>query len=242
MRTTCGRSRSASPIASSPFDASPEPRPDERLVVDDQHADEAVVLLRLGLRLRRGEQPVDANGPLEVLEVLLSEVDEQKRCAFVLLVLEERPRRLREQDLAAGAGRADPRGAVDRDAVVLAVDDPSLARVDADAHPDGHALGPLVTGERALHGERGQGRVLRPPEHDEERVPVRPDPLSACRLERRAQQPVMVAEDVAPAVPEAAGKERRALDIAEEKGERPARLRRHRPTKPYTCGPGAEVR
>ena len=115
----------------------PEPRADEGLVVDDQDADAAVVVDRGRPRLgrHRGHQLVDADGTLEVLEALLPEVDEHEAGDVVLLVVEEGIRRLGEADLAAVADAADPRRAVNGEALVLAVRDCGLTRVDAHPHP-----------------------------------------------------------------------------------------------------------
>ena len=125
-------------------------------------------------------------------------------------------------------GPADARGAVDRDPVVLALRDRPFARVDPDPDAKSHAVRPFVRGERALRGERGQHRVLRPAEGDEETVALRADALAARRLERAAQQPVVVRQHVPPPIPDAARELRRPLDIAEEKREGAARRRRHR--------------
>ena len=54
---------------------------------------------------------------------------------LLLLVLEQRPCRLREQDLPAVAGIADAGGAVDGEPDVLIADERRLARVDADPGP-----------------------------------------------------------------------------------------------------------
>src|SRR5262249_9717252 len=101
-------------------------------------------------------------------------------------------------------------------------------------------LRPLVRGERALRGECGQRRVLRPAEGDEERVALCADPFAARLLEGRAQESVVIPEDVAPAVAEGPGEVRRALDVADQEGEGAARRRRHRSTKIST--PGARAK
>ena len=95
-----------------------------------------------------------------------------------------------------------------------------------------HAVRPFVRGERALRGERGAHRVLRPAEGDEEPVSLRPDALAARLLEGAAQQPVVVREHVAPPIPDSARELRRALDIAEEKREGAAR---RVDTRPEDC-------
>ena len=160
-----------------------EAGPDERLVVDDQHADDAAVPRRRRFRRVGGHQLIDTYRAIEVLQLLLSEVDQREGRAVVFLVVEERGCRLREQDLAALARRADPGGPMDRESVVLTVRDRSLTRVDADAHAERHAVGPGVRGQRALRSERGEHGVLRAAERDEERVPLRADPFPTGLLE-----------------------------------------------------------
>ena len=98
-----------------------------------------------------------------------------------------------------------------------------------DAHADAkvHALVPRVFGQRALPGQGGVDRVLRPAERNEERVALRPDPLAAGLLEGRSKQTVMIREHLDPPVTQTARKHRRALDVAKEEGECSAGRFRH---------------
>jgi hypothetical protein len=118
----------------------PEARADERLVVDDQDADDAAVpgayelVLAIGERRRAvsgraqsrkfavepvHRELVDPHGPVEVLEQLRPEVVQVEALELLLLVLEQRPRRLGDQGLPAVAGIANPGGAVHGEAHVL---------------------------------------------------------------------------------------------------------------------------
>ncbi len=63
---------------------------------------------------------VQADGPLEVLEPLLAEIAEED-VQVLLLVLEERLRRLRDEDLSAVPGGADSRRPMHGEAGVAAV-------------------------------------------------------------------------------------------------------------------------
>ena len=88
---------------------------------------------------------------------------------------EQRARGLRDEHLAAVAGRHHARRVVHVEADVAAVHPPRLAGVQAHAHADLVAVGPVVPGERALavHGRRGGvgGRL----ERDEEPVALGPE-------------------------------------------------------------------
>ena len=83
--------------------------PDERLVIDDEDTHDAAVRHGLARRGRcRVDQPVQADRALEVLEGLLAQVQQHERRTVVLLVVEQRARRLRHQDVATVAGGTDP--------------------------------------------------------------------------------------------------------------------------------------
>jgi hypothetical protein len=73
----------------------------------------------------------EPNGRRDVLQAVLAEV------AQLELGAEERLRRIREDDLAAVAGRRDARRPVDVEADVVLVRDSRLPGVDPDPHPYG---------------------------------------------------------------------------------------------------------
>ena len=88
----------------------------------------------------------------------------------LLLVLEQCLRRLRDEHLPAVAGRADPSGAINRQARVAAAAGDRLARVQAHPHLDLDALGPRMREQSQLTLDGGQERIARAREGDEERV------------------------------------------------------------------------
>ena len=127
-------------------------------------------------------QLVELLRPREVLEPVLAQVAQPDA------VVEQRARRLGEQHLPAVAGSHHPRGLVDVEPDVAPVDEPRLARVEADPHPDLVSPGQACSGERAL-GLRGRrGSVARRGERDEERVALAVDLNAAVALECLAEQ------------------------------------------------------
>ena len=152
---------------------------------------------------------------LDVLQVLLPEVDD--RDSVGELVAEQRARRLRKQDLAAVAGRADARGADDVEPEVALVADRRLAGVQAHPDADLAALRPLVCRERALGRHRPGDCVPRARERVEERVALGVDLGATLVAEALAEQQPVVADDVAVGVAELLEQPRRALDVGEEK-------------------------
>src|SRR5207302_6663549 len=107
-----------------------------------------------GERVRKAvrNELVDADGAVEVLEALLSEIPQRERGLVVLLVLQQGTRHLRDEDLSTVAGGADAGGAVNRKTVILVGRDRSLPRMDP--HPNTRLLTerPLVGSEGELAG------------------------------------------------------------------------------------------
>ena len=101
---------------------------------------------------------VEAHRPVEVLESLLAQVA-QEDVQVLLLVLEQRLGRLRDEDLAAVAGGADACRAVHGEARVAAVGRARLAGVQTHAHLDLVAVRPGVREQRQLALDRGQEGV-----------------------------------------------------------------------------------
>jgi hypothetical protein len=89
------------------------------------------------------------------------------------------------------------------------------------AHPHSHfaALGPAVLQECALAVHRGQNRIARAPERDEELVALRVDLVSAVRCERVAQESLVRTQDVRVVVAQAPDEARRAFDVREQEGD-----------------------
>jgi len=106
-------------------------RPQRRKVAGQGRIDELEEMLRLG----------------QVLQSVVAEVAEPDAD---VLVLEQIARRVRDEHLAAVAGGADARAAVDADAYVALPGRRHLAGVDADPHAQRTTLGPVVPGERAV--------------------------------------------------------------------------------------------
>ena len=103
--------------------------------------------------------------------------------------IDEVLRRLREERLAAVAGRRDSRGAVDVDADVPVFGASRLARVDSHPDPDRS-----LRGECSLGLDRRLERVGRRFERDEKGVPLRVDFDAIVSLERRPQEAAVLGE------------------------------------------------
>jgi hypothetical protein len=130
------------------------------------------------------------------------------------------------EDLAADAGRRDPRGPHDVEPEVPLVADVRLARVET--HPDAHlaGLGPRVAAQGALRGDRAGDRVPGARERVEERVALGVDLRAPGVAERLAHDPPVVAGDGGVGlVAELLEKLRRALDVGEREGDRACVLR-----------------
>ena len=148
---------------------------------------------------------------------------------LVLLVLEERVRRLREQDLAAVAGAADARRAVDGEAVVL-------GRRRRRPHPCGSPSAPAARRPRARRGETSARCAATPPaprpwHAGTRRRTRRPACRSPCRPPPRRRRGAAGGDRRGPrhTAREPAQERRRALDVREEKRDGSARRLRHAP-------------
>src|SRR5919198_2823831 len=140
-----------------------------------------------------------------------------------LLVFDQRPGRLREEDLAAVAGVAYPRTADDAEAVIALVTDSGLARVDSDSDAHGGTRGPLLACDGALCCRGGRDGVLRASEGEEQRVALPVDQLAAGLFERGPEQTVMCRQHRFVALSELADEPRRPLDVGEQERDRAAR-------------------
>ncbi len=108
------------------------------------------------------------------------------------MLLDQRPRRLRDHDLAAVRGRGHARRVVDVKADVLVADEWRFTRVQPDPHAQRHALGPIVLAERGLRRRRGAARVDRALKDREERVALGAELAPAAAGERRAKDLVVI--------------------------------------------------
>jgi len=129
---------------------------------------------------------VQAHGPVEVLEPLLAEVAEED-VQVLLLVLEQRLRRLRDEHLTTVASGADAGGAVDRQAGIAAVRYNRLAGVDPHPHLHLHPVRPAMRQDRKLPLDRSLHRVTRAREGNEERVALRVDLVTVVVAESLAK-------------------------------------------------------
>ncbi len=186
---------------------------------------------------RQLEQPL----VLDVLQLRLAEVEDAG--ALRQVVPDQRARRLREEDLAAVARRADPSRADDIEPEVPLLADRGLTGVQPHPHPHGGAVGPLVCLERALGRDGGANGIAGASERVEERVALRVDLRAAVRGERLADDPPVIARHVGVRVPELLEQPGRALDVGEHEGDGSGRQRRHGAivTMPTRWGGSANV-
>ncbi len=119
-----------------------------------------------------GAELMEMHRPLEVLEAMRPELDRG--------LVDQRPCRVRQDDLTAMGERRDTGAAMDVDADVSLGGDGRLAGMEA--HPD--ADGPAV--ERVAARHRGGDGARCSQEGDEERVSLGVDLDAALRRERRA--------------------------------------------------------
>src|SRR5436190_18105257 len=112
-----------------------------------------------------------------------------------MMTVEGMARRLREQDLAAVAGLADPRRTMDVEAEVALRTHRGLACVYAHPNAEIDALGPLMRPKGPLPGQRGVGRAVGVGEHHEELVPATVDLAPAGGVNGVAEQSAMLVED-----------------------------------------------
>ena len=128
----------------------------------------------------------------------------------------------RHDDLAAVGARRDARHAVHVEPDVVAVGDRRLAGVDAHAHAE------RQRGQRLLSLPRGGDRFAGRAEGDEERVALAAEDDAPVPLDRLAQQPAVLGEQLGVLVAALAEQRGRALDVGEQERDRPFRQRRHR--------------
>ena len=153
--------------------------------------------------------------------------------------LEQPPRAVGKDHLAAIRDRANARGPVDVEADVPLVRSARLAGVHAYAHPYRPA------GERALGVPRRPDRALCICERDEERVALRVDLDAAVALERATERTTVLSENLRVAVAEVGQEACRALDVGEQQRDGAGRQIAHRNSMPDqfgAFGPGARRR
>src|SRR2546423_14095427 len=112
---------------------------------------------------------------------------------------------------------------MDVNAHVALLGDERLARVEPDPHADGAAV------ESALRVSCGSDRIGRAREGHEEGVALRVDLDTSVALKRLTQQPPVLGEDARVTVTKLGEQPRRALDVGDEEGDRPAGQVAHGP-------------
>src|SRR6476646_6287401 len=91
-----------------------------------------------------------------------------------------------------------------------------LTGMDADPDPDLHFIGPVLLSERTLSSDRRCHRFLRPAEGHDEGIALRADLTPAMLPEGRAEQPVVLQEQILVTIAQPDHQPGRALDVAEQ--------------------------
>jgi len=135
------------------------------------------------------------------------------------LVLDELPRRVRQQNLTAVARRTNARATVDAHPDISFATDERLTSVDPHPHTDGDTVGPGLRGEPALRGYSGANRVARAREGDEERITLRIDLVATEPFNCRTEQPGVRRKNLVVPVAKLLQQPRRPFDVTEEEGD-----------------------
>ena len=167
------------------------------------------------MRQADGGGLVEADGPIEVLEAVLSQVA-QRDVEVLLLVFEQRLSGLGDEDLAAVPRRANAGRAMNCQTGVLAFVSRCLAGVDSHTHLDLHAVGPAVGEERDLPFDGSQDCVAGTRERNEEGVALRVDFAAAVGAERGSEHALVLGKHLVVPIPQLLHQPRRALDVREE--------------------------
>ena len=144
-----------------------------------------------------------------------------------LLVLEQGLRRLRDEDLSAVPGGADPGCAVNGESGVAPVVGDRLTGVQTHSHLDLDALRPGVREERELALDGREHSLARARERNEERVALRIHLVAVVSVERISQQLPVVRQNCGIPLAQLLDEPRRPLDVGEEEGDCAARHVRH---------------
>ena len=126
--------------------------------------------------------------------------------------------RLRDEDLPAVTGSADPRGAVDVEPDVALRGAHGLAGVEPHPIAYGDAAGPLPGPDRELALDRRLDRVAGGREDEVQPVARRAALDGAVARERLADQAMVIGQHLGIAVAELLEQPRRALDVGERQG------------------------
>jgi hypothetical protein len=166
-----------------------------------------------------GDELEDPLGPSQVLEPVLSEVDQ--RVLRREVVLHQLSRGLGKEHLAAvpGSGEAGPSMNVHPGVAFCGSE--RLAGMNSHPHPH------RSRDESALGIGRGSDGICGSGESDEKGIALRVDLDPAVLSESASQDAPVLGEDVRVPLPELVEQPRRALDVREEEGDGPGRQLGH---------------
>jgi hypothetical protein len=183
-----------------------------------------------GWRLQPGrgqlEQP---HRPVQVLQPVLAHVHqgEPRLPLLLLLILDDRLRRLGHQHLRAAGGSTDPGRAVHGQAGISSPGPDRVTGVNADPDPDRRTIWPLMSRQRPLDLQRAQHGLLRTSERREERISLGIHLRATLPGDGRADQPPVLGQDLRVPLTQCLDQARRPLDVGEHEGDRPARKPAH---------------
>jgi hypothetical protein len=162
---------------------------------------------------------IEPNRRVEVLQPGVTEIAEFDAGERGPLVLQEGDRRLRDKNLSAVPGRANPRSAVHREPNVSLVGELDRPRVDPHADAKLRGPGPALGAKCLLRRHRRQHRVAWPGEGGEERVSLRVDYAALVIDECIPLEITLPRLDCRILLPELAAESCGTLDVAEEEGQ-----------------------
>ena len=162
----------------------------------------------------------EALGTVDVLEPVGAELAHRHASD---LILDQLAGCVRQHDLTAVCHGSDSGRPMDAETHVSLIPDHGLARVQTHTHPHLAALGPPVLRERTLRHDCGSQRRIGTPKGEEEGVSLGVDLPAAALLRCCADDPLVLGENLAVALPEVLEQPRRSLDVGEEEGDCAAR-------------------
>ena len=191
---------------------------------------------RPGLKPGRGEleQP---HRPVQVLQPDLARIHQREPQPLpLLLILDQVPRRLRDQHLPAPGRRADPRRPVHRQPRIPSPRRHRLPGMHPDPHPHPRPARPVPPGQRPLDLQRAQHRLPRAAERGEERVPLGVHLMPVMGGDRRPHQPPVPGQHLRIPLPQRLDQPGRPLDVGEHERDHPARKRTRPPRRGARAG------
>jgi hypothetical protein len=154
---------------------------------------------------------------LDVLQPCAAEIADLDAVRDV--VPDQRPRRLREQNLAAVACGADAGGTHDVHPEVALLAHDRLSRMQTHPYLHLRSVRPCVRRELALGGHRSPHGVFRAWEREEERIALCIDLLAARSMQLLAEDAPVIAVNLLVAVAQLLEEPSRALDVREVQGD-----------------------